>query len=288
MSETKLLWILERVVSKATEYLRRVQGKRGIERVYWKRGLDETRAIDWDVEELIIKELERAKLNALVVSEERDPLTIGNEDKLEYIIVVDPLDGSLNYLVGIPYSSVSIAVAKYKHNATLNDVELGVIQSVFTGDVYVGVKGKGVMVNGVKLMSERRVSQGLILGYLNDGAYNVMFEVEKVTGPFKFRSLGCASLDLMLVVKGEADLFVDLRSKLRVTDLAAAYVILKEAECIVTDGQGNPIDASISTLSHVPSVIVFRNKNVYEKYRFIFDLAKKFIFSNQPSRKESC
>jgi len=281
MSENKLLWILERTVSKACEWLRRVYGKRGeLGAIYKWKELDSTFKVDWEVEKLIINELSRSGLNALIVSEERGVISVGDGKRLDYIILIDPLDGSLNYVAGIPYSSVSIAVAKYRPNATLNDLDIGIIQSVFTGDTYLGVRGRGAYVNGVKLVKEKRrgiEDLSLVLGYLNDGAYNVMLELERHIGMFKFRSLGCASLDLMFVAKGDAALFIDLRSKLRVIDVGAAYVILREMGCIVRDGFDREINPSIATCSRVPSIVVYRDKEVYEKYKFIHELYKKYV-----------
>ncbi|HIQ03467.1 MAG TPA: inositol monophosphatase [Desulfurococcales archaeon] len=270
----KLLWVLEKTVSKACEWLRRVRGES--EKLSLIRESSETFRVDLEVEKLILDELSSAGLNALVVSEERGILSIGGE-KPDYIILIDPLDGSLNYVTGIPYSSVSIAVADYNPKARLNDLRVGVIGSVFTGDMYIGVRGVGAYVNGIRMVREKRVGGVLIVGYLNDGAYNVMLEFEKSIGLFKFRSLGCASLELMLVAKGKASLFVDLRSKLRVIDIGAAYVILRELGCIVRDGLGNEINPSITVCSRIPSIVVYSDEEAYKKFRFIHNLCRNYI-----------
>lgn len=272
--DSKLLWVLEKTVSKACEWLRRVRGES--EKLSLVGESSETFRVDLEVEKLILDELLNAGLNALVVSEERGVLSIGDREP-DYIILVDPLDGSLNYVTSIPYSSVSIAVADYNPKAKLNDLRIGIIGSVFTGDIYIGVRGVGAYVNGVRMVREKHTRGILIVGYINNGAYNVMLEFERSIGLFKFRSLGCASLELMLVARGKASLFIDLRSKLRVIDIGAAYVILRELGCIVRDGLGNEINPSITVCNRIPSIVVYRDKETYERFNFIHNLYRNYI-----------
>ncbi len=213
---------VKRVALRVAEWLRKSVHESGIDEIVKLNWNDVTRRIDWLAEEMVIKLLEEEGYGGIVVTEERGVVHLGDGEE-NFIFIVDPLDGSNNYLAGIPYASVSIGVAEMKNHPSLNDVVYGIIASVFTEEVYEAKKGAGAYLNGSRLPLRRDFYLGdFILAYLNAEAYDIFRKVEEVIGPFKLRSLGSASLDICIVASGRATAFIDIRARLRITDIEAA------------------------------------------------------------------
>jgi fructose-1,6-bisphosphatase/inositol monophosphatase family enzyme len=178
-----------------------------------------------------------------MVKEEDMPYNIFTEEAgyidrgYEKTIIVDPLDGSYNAEHGIPYFAVSIALAR----SGLKDVELGIVRNVPTGDEYYAIRSMGAYKNGSKL----KVNGGknLYVIYLGNRAHKKSFEVAQ--GIRRVRTMGSASLEMCMVAEGIADLFVYLfkdKGVLRIVDIAASYLIVKEAGGIVVDGELRPLE----------------------------------------------
>ncbi|WP_243680250.1 inositol monophosphatase family protein [Vulcanisaeta souniana] len=104
-----------------------------------KRGgsTDVSRRIDLEVEDIIIKGVEKEGLNAIISTEERGVVKIGDGEP-RYIFVVDPLDGSLNFVLGIPFYSISIAVGRYSNGFRFSDLSDGVVYYVARDALYYG------------------------------------------------------------------------------------------------------------------------------------------------------
>src|SRR5919206_413384 len=120
-------------------------------------GGDRTLVIDEAAEELIfaeLSELHRAGARFRAVSEERGAVEFGGDDLL---VVVDPIDGSLNAKRGLPHHAVSIAVAE---GPTMADVVFGFVQDFGPDEEWVAFRGHGARLNGMPLdgtLGERRV-----------------------------------------------------------------------------------------------------------------------------------
>lgn len=269
-----ILNFTKKIAANTAKWLREVQEESDkYEPIKWNRE-DITRRVDLEAEEMILNEFLKEHYKIHYVSEEKG--AISTCEKPELIVIVDPLDGSNNYVAGIPYATVSIAIAKYRKDAKLSDISAGVIAEVFRNKIYYAIKGQGAYENGNSL---RKVDFGeypFILGYLNLDSYDVFKEVEKTFGPYKLRSLGSASLDIVYVAKDAAAAFIDLRSKLRNVDIASALLILLESRGKVESLHKNILKVSILDVEKIYSIIAYSEK-YYEKYKVIGKIARKIV-----------
>lgn len=193
--------------------------------------------VDRGAEAEIIRTIQRYYPDHAILGEENGAL-----GESEWQWVIDPLDGTTNFLHGFPHFAVSIAVL---HKG---EVEHGVIYAPCTQDLYTASKGKGAQLNNRRMRVSRRtkLSEALI----GTGApirnpernqqYLPMFEqvIENTAG---IRRAGAAALDLAYVAAGRLDGFWEL--SLQPWDIAAGMLMVREAGGIVTelDG-GNPLE----------------------------------------------
>ncbi|MEM2047745.1 MAG: inositol monophosphatase family protein, partial [Candidatus Jordarchaeales archaeon] len=101
---------------------------------------DETRKFDVMAEKFLVEEIKRRYPEAAFFAEEEGEIGGGGP-----FFVLDPVDGSTNFLRGIGACSVSVAVADEPY---LEDVKVGVVKNLISGDTYVGIKGGGAFLNG--------------------------------------------------------------------------------------------------------------------------------------------
>ncbi|MCF8001024.1 MAG: inositol monophosphatase [Halanaerobiales bacterium] len=167
----------------------------------------------------------------------------------EYTWVIDPLDGTTNYIHGFPLFSISIALMKK------NEVILGVIYVPFMEELYTAIKDKGAFLNGQKIKVNEKDSLKeslLVTGFpydLNEVEYNNISIFNQLLYKTRgIRRLGSAAYDLALVASGKLDGFWEL--KLNPWDIKAGVVIIKEAggKVIETDINGRHLIIAASNL----------------------------------------
>jgi fructose-1,6-bisphosphatase/inositol monophosphatase family enzyme len=180
----------------------------------------ETLRIDQLAERAILDIVETVPGGLNVLSEE-----IGWLDKgASHTLVVDPIDGTYNASVGIPFYSVCLAVG----DRMFSDVEEALVYNLVSGDIYHASKGEGAKMNG-RDISTRPYDDEDSLYVLYSGATASERAHRLTTLPRRVRSLGSAALELCLVAQGCADLFFQDGYPLRITDLAAPGLIVREA-----------------------------------------------------------
>ncbi|MDI6888224.1 MAG: bifunctional fructose-bisphosphatase/inositol-phosphate phosphatase [Methanocellales archaeon] len=180
---------------------------------------------------------ERAALHVLkndgrslrLVSEEMGDVILGTNP--EFDIVLDPLDGTYNALRGIPFYSVSIAIGKND----LSQIYYGYVKNLVTGDVYAAERDRGAFLNGEKIRVSTRKDTDAYCASIYGCAFARDFLNQNGK---KVRLLGSAALELCYVASQKLDAFLDVRSRLRVTDVAAGKLIVEEAGGVVTDDFG--------------------------------------------------
>lgn len=194
-----------------------------------------TKLIDDVAEKAIFEVLDKENSPFRIISEEAGEKIIGRSP--EFSIIIDPIDGTYNASMGIPFYSVSLAIA----SADLNDILFGYVENLATGDVFYAETGKGAYFNETKLkISEKSDIRKFcisIYGYRHNirSAANLSEHVRRI------RSLGSVALDLCYVAAGKIDAFADVRGTMRMTDIAAGKLIVEEAGGIVTDGNGDSL-----------------------------------------------
>lgn len=213
--------------------------------------------IDLAAEEAIIEVLKADGRSIRILSEEVGELILG--DAPEFTVVLDPLDGTYNSSVGIPFYSVSLAIASHD----LLDLRFGFVRNLALHEEYYAEKGKGAYLNGKKI----KTSMNSNLRELCVSVYGYRQNVERTRKIYKnvrrVRLFGSVALELCYVASGRLDAFVDVRKALRVTDVAAGQVILAEAGGFVTDGYGKLLRLPDNVTARVE--MVASNGHVHKK-----------------------
>uniref|UniRef100_A0A7C1T1A9 Inositol monophosphatase n=1 Tax=Thermofilum pendens TaxID=2269 RepID=A0A7C1T1A9_THEPE len=240
MDHDDVLTALREAARRAGEAALRVRERGHAGEVVGKgRGGDFTLRGDLEAERVAVDYLLSHLNCAAVVSEEMGEKVLGKEG---YVLVIDPLDGSRNYKRGSPLFAVSIAAAVGR---TLGDVVAGVVYAPAMGLEIYAAEGSGAYVNG-RLLDARSGGDGEGLVFVGASPKASFLPYAYMLGlsarGFIVRSLGSASLELASVATGGADAYVDAWGTMRVVDIAAAYLVVREAGAWVsTEGfLGNP------------------------------------------------
>jgi len=180
-------------------------------------GGDETTAIDAAAERVILARFRADDVR--IVSEEA-----GIEGDGRYTVVVDPIDGSLNAKRGIPFFSISVAVAEGR---TMDDVFFGYVYDFGTGEEWTAVKGKGARLNGAPL-TERPKDELEILSFEATTARYVADNAAAMVGvAHRLRIMGSLAITLCHLAAGRVDGVVSLKGA-RSVDIAAAQLLVRE------------------------------------------------------------
>ena len=171
---------------------------------------------DIKVEKVLINELSKKKFS--IISEELG-LKI-KEDKNKYWII-DPIDGTINFLHGIPHFCISIALINH------NEIISGVIYDPIKNEIYYAEKDLGAFLNNKRI----RVSNK---NHLDECLFGTNTSGTKIKN-LNLRVSGSAALDLAYVAAGKLDGFY--QKDLNLWDIAAGMIIIREA-----GGMLNPID----------------------------------------------
>jgi myo-inositol-1(or 4)-monophosphatase len=221
---------------------------------------DSTIYADKEAEELLLRSLRRVR-GVRVLSEEAG---FAGDPRGKILAVVDPLDGSSNFERGIPYYCTSVAIAE---GDSLDDVSVGVVRDIVSGDVYAATKRGGARKNGETIRTSRISNPSLsVLGV--DLSRSSAAQVERLApligGVKRQVHLGANALELCYLAEGRIDAFIDLRGKIRITDLAAAYLIAREAGAKITDPDGRGLKP-VFDLEHRLSFIASANASLHRE-----------------------
>ncbi len=181
-------------------------------------GGDETTAIDKAAEDAILARL-RDVDDITVVSEEAGRFGSGST-----VVVVDPIDGSLNAKRGIPLFSISIAVAD---GETMGDVHFGYVYDFGSDEEWVARRGGGATCNGMPLTVRPKDSIE-ILAFEATRTDLIARDTPKVVDlAYRVRVLGSLALSLCQLASGRVDAVCSLKGT-RAVDIAAAQLLVRE------------------------------------------------------------
>jgi len=196
-----------------------------------------TKHIDELAERVLLEESERAAIDADILSEEAGLVERGGR----LVLVADPVDGTHNATRGLPFYCISLALAR----GSMEGVEEGVVVNVPTGDVFHAVRGEGATLNGARIRVREWERGGETMSiYLGPEAPGAAFELTRF--PKRVRNFGAAALELALVASGALDAYIQWGNPLRVTDVAAGALILREAGGEVYDLAGARLDMPLN------------------------------------------
>ena len=171
---------------------------------------------DKHVEKILIEELSNTKKNYSFITEETG--AIQNKDK-ENIWIIDPIDGTTNFLHGIPHFAISIA---HKHK---NEILSGLIFDPIKDEMFFAEKNKGAFLNNQRLRVSKKNSLDKCLFSSNHEGFKL--------SELNMRCSGSVALDLAYVASGRLDGFFQNRTNL--WDVAAGTLLVKEAGGIVNN-----------------------------------------------------
>jgi myo-inositol-1(or 4)-monophosphatase len=171
---------------------------------------------DKHVEKILIEELGKTKKNYSFLSEEVG--SIKNKDQ-ENIWIIDPIDGTTNFLHGIPHFAICIALKSKK------EVVSGIIFDPIKDEMFFAEKNKGAFLNNHRLRVSKKNS-------IEDCLFSSNHEGVKFSD-LNMRYSGCAALDLAYVASGRLDGF--FQNKINLWDVAAGALLVEEAGGIVND-----------------------------------------------------
>ena len=194
---------------------------------------------DKNVEKILIEELNKTKKNYSFLSEEIGK--INNKDK-DNIWIIDPIDGTTNFLHGIPHFAISIALLSF------NEIVSGLIFDPIKDEIFFAEKNKGAFLNNQRIKVSKKKDINECLFAIGDNF--------KKEADFIYRKSGCAALDLAYVAAGRYDGYY--QKKLNLWDIAAGILLVKEAGGITND-------INLTNLKNIK--IIASNSNINQEFQ---------------------
>ena len=186
-------------------------------------GGDDTTAIDAAAEDAVVARLEALGLDLTLVSEELGLRSFGNGGGLR--VVMDPIDGSVNAKRGIPFFSLSLAVAD---GDTMDDVTFGFVHDFGAGEEWVAERGRGAFLDGAPLTGPGPKDTLEILSLEGTTTEAIALAVPGILGvAHRVRVMGSLALSLCHLAAGRVDAVCCLKPA-RSIDIAAAQLLVRE------------------------------------------------------------
>ena len=211
---------------------------------------------DKRTEKILINELQKAHPEYGIVSEE---CGIINKSNFKNRWIIDPIDGTMNFLNGIPQFAISVG---YEEN---NEIKCGVIFNPIMNEMYCAEKGNGAYLNNsrIRVSNKKKVKDALLVTGGPKGASNIK---DKIFSEYinisknvsNVRKFGSAALDMAYVACGRFDGY--WQRELNYWDIAAGIIILKEAGGFVDffeDDKNQPFKKNI----------IASNSNIHNELR---------------------
>jgi len=206
-------------------------------------GGDISRKIDIVAEKTVLEYFKKINFECIVLGEECGRVELSSEPK--GFVIMDAIDGSANAVRGLPFFSCSLAFATEDKLSSITD---GVVTDLSNGNMYWASKGKGAFLNNSKIQVYQGEPVYRIIGVNISGASAEL--IQKLQPIFEAhnhtRHLGSNALEMALFASGLVDIFIDLREKIRVLDLAAGYLLIKESGGLILDANLKPLDSDLS------------------------------------------
>lgn len=229
-----MLNIAIRAAHRAGDFIVRKINKLPDLKVEVKAQNDYVSEVDRDAEARIIDELRKAYPDHGIIAEESEAI----DADADYLWIIDPLDGTTNFLHGFPHYAVSIAC---QHRGQLQH---GVIYDPFKQELFAASRGVGATLNNRRIrVASKKSLAGTLLAtgfpFRNPEQVDEFMKLLRLlyTSAGDIRRAGSAALDLAYVAAGRLDGYWE--SGLKAWDLAAGALIVREAGGLVTDYAGD-------------------------------------------------
>ncbi|HJJ36915.1 MAG TPA: bifunctional fructose-bisphosphatase/inositol-phosphate phosphatase [Methanocorpusculum sp.] len=190
-----------------------------------------TERLDKVAEDIVLSLFREKKACRSLLSEEAGMVDIGGDAGIAYL---DPVDGSFNAGCGIPFYALSVALS----DGTA--VVAGFVRNLATGETFTAVRGMGAFLDDHPIHPSVKSEYGVSALSVYARTPELKKLVDAGFMSRRSRKLGASALELCYVACGRLEGFLDLRGTLRITDAAAAILILQEAGGIVSSPDGGP------------------------------------------------
>ena len=229
-------YFLQQTINLANDvgsFIREEREKFSVSDIQYKGKNDLVSYVDMEAEKAIVERLSGIFQEAGFITEEK---TIDKTGK-EYNWIIDPLDGTTNFIHGLPLYSTCIALAKGK------EVVLGVVYEVNRDECFYAVKGNGAFCNGqpISVTEADTIDQSLFATGFPTHNFEKMEQYLNILNALMknahgLRRLGSAAVDLAYVACGRCEAFFEYN--LNPWDVAAGALIVEEAGGFVSDFKG--------------------------------------------------
>jgi myo-inositol-1(or 4)-monophosphatase len=213
-------------------------------------GGDISRRIDLDAEKAVMDTLQRYNFNPTIIGEE-----CGILQGKDGFLIMDAMDGTMNASRGLPFYCCSLA---YSIDFRLSSVVDAAVIDLSIGDIYYASKEEGAYWNGCRIfadrsrarnnsISEQYFHQDIVIGMNISGISADTFNrlSRLISRSIHIRHFGANALELCYFARGLMDAYIDFRGKIRATDMAAAYLIVKEAGAKIYSDNGSELDSEL-------------------------------------------
>ncbi|QKJ29277.1 inositol monophosphatase [Mucilaginibacter mali] len=221
------------IAKKAGAFIREERAKFNPDKIEYKGLNDMVSYVDKTAEQIIVSELEKLLPQAGFITEEKTKTIVAEQ----YNWIIDPLDGTTNFIHGLPCFSVSIALKEY------DELVLGVVYEVNLDECFYACKGQPAYLNGkeIHVSNKPKVADSLIAtgfpyyDFSKQAAYISLF-TELMKSCHGLRRIGSAAVDLVYTACGRFEAFYEYN--LNPWDIAAGVVIVRQAGGEVVNYKG--------------------------------------------------
>ncbi len=255
--------VLREAAERVQEVSDRLAGSReGRRRVGEGAGGDVTMQVDREAEDEIIDAIGQKGRDVRIVAEEHGES--GGKAGSRWTVIIDPIDGSSNYEKQIPFYCTSIAVLEGR---TLESASHALVRNLVNGDTYYSEAGSRSTKNGVQIRTSdvSELHKAVVGIDISKTTLPIVRSVSELIASVRRQvHFGANALEACFMAEGRIDGFVDVRGRMRVMDLAAAYLIGRQAGASFTDGRGGPLSPRISVRERF-SVIGAANPTLHHR-----------------------
>ena len=211
---------------------------------------------DRRTEKILIEELQKAHPDYGIITEESGEI---NKSNLKNRWIIDPIDGTMNFLNGIPQFAISIGYEEY------GEVKCGVIFNPITNEMFLAEKGNGSYLNNsrIRVSNKKKIKDSLLVtggpkqaSKIKDKIFSEYISVSKNVS--NIRKFGSAALDMAYVACGRFDGY--WQRELNYWDIAAGIIIIKEAGGFIDFFEEDP-------KTPMKKNIIATNSNIHDELR---------------------
>ena len=227
---------------------------------------DNTKEFDYKAEELVIDHFDKHfPAPVKILTEERGEVSLGSGSP-EYTLIIDPVDGSDNFIRRLGMTGFSVAAIPAGEALTIDNVQYGFIGHVYLNKIFTAEKGRGAYCNGEKIVAshETDLKKSLISAYILGKRQEYLERVYPLLRQMtNMRCFGSAAYEICQVAAGGLESYVDIRNLCTPENFMAAAMMVQETGGIVTDERGESL-IPIPQIDYGYNIIASGNRKLHE------------------------